>query len=119
MDQRNEQRFQAQKEAINAALASADKATDKYALDNERWRASANEWRGAMSDRDRELPSRREVDSATSALDARVRLLEDLVRGQRGRSEGIGLSAGVIVGGAGLVATVLTIAVIAANVLTG
>lgn len=118
VDKRNEQRFQAQEKAMGAALAAADKATAIQESNAEKWRASANEWRGAMSDRDRELPSRREVDAAVTALDGRLRLLEDLAKAAQGRNEGIGLSTGVMVGAITLAATVIGIVVVLANVLT-
>jgi hypothetical protein len=45
---------------VSAALASAEKAVDKAESSSEKWRASANEWRGAMSDRERDFLTRRE-----------------------------------------------------------
>jgi hypothetical protein len=45
---------------VSAALASAEKAVDKAEAGSEKWRASANEWRGAMSDRERDFLTRRE-----------------------------------------------------------
>ena len=68
--------FTEREKAVNAALAAADKAVTKAEANAETWRENANEWRGAMSDRDRELPSRREVDQETSALQARIMRLE-------------------------------------------
>jgi len=46
-DRRYEQRFQAQEQAISVAEAAA-----------ERWRLNANEWRSAMTDRERNFFSR-------------------------------------------------------------
>jgi len=46
-DKRYEQRFQAQEQALNVAEAAA-----------ERWRLNANEWRAAMTDRERNFFSR-------------------------------------------------------------
>lgn len=118
MDTRNEQRFVAQEKAIAAALASSDKANATAETNAEKWRQSANEWRGAMSDRDRELPSRREVDSSIGGLDSRLRLLEDMAKTSQGKSEGIGLSVGVVLGAIALLGTMLGIVVALANVLT-
>ncbi len=51
---------EADKVAIQAALAAAEKAVLKKEEEVERWRANANEWRGAMSDRERDFLTRRE-----------------------------------------------------------
>ncbi len=52
-DRRYEQLSEAQKHAVEAALASAERAVDKAELIAEKWRINANEWRAAMSDKDR------------------------------------------------------------------
>jgi hypothetical protein len=67
----------AQEKAVAAALESSDKAITKAEANAEKWRENANEWRGAMDDRDKNLPSRREVETAMSALATRLKLLED------------------------------------------
>lgn len=118
LDKRIEQRFLAQEKAIAAALASSDKAQAVSDYNAENWRASANEWRGAMSDRDRELPSRREVETAVTGLDDRLRMLEDLAKSQQGKSAGIGLSTSVIVGAIAVMTSVIGVVVVLANVLT-
>lgn len=97
----------AQKEAVAAALASADKATAKAEQNAEKWRESANEWRGAMSDRDRELPSRREVEAMNAAFDARLAIVEKAVDHGAGRTEGIRITAGAL---AGSIASVVALA---------
>jgi len=55
-----EQRFEAQDKAVQAALVSAEKAVLKKEEEVERWRANANEWRGAMNDRERDFLTRKE-----------------------------------------------------------
>jgi len=55
-----DQRFDDQSRAVDAALVSAEKAVDKAELENRRWREAANEWRGAMTDRERDFLSRKE-----------------------------------------------------------
>jgi hypothetical protein len=45
---------------VSAALASAEKAVDKAEVGAERWRNAANEWRGALNDRERDFLTRRE-----------------------------------------------------------
>jgi hypothetical protein len=112
----------AQEKAVNAALLSSDKAIDKAEANAEKWRASANEWRGAMSDRDRELPSRREVDAATEALAERLRLaevrLENFQSTEQGRRAGVDLSAGVVVGVITVAVIVISAVVAVANALS-
>jgi len=46
--------------ALSAALASAEKAVLKKEEEVERWRNNANEWRGAMNDRERDFLTRKE-----------------------------------------------------------
>jgi hypothetical protein len=103
----------AQKEAVAAALAASDKAVEKAEVTAEKWRESANEWRGAMSDRDRELPSRRELDAATQKLEAMIAPLTTYVTAQQGRQQGIGVSANVVATLAGLLLTMVGLIVAA------
>lgn len=53
----------AQKEAVAAALASSDKAVEKSEKQADNWRASANEWRGAMQDREVKFVQRETYDA--------------------------------------------------------
>jgi hypothetical protein len=108
----------AQEKAVAAALAAADKAVEKAESNAEKWRANANEWRGAMSDRDRELPSRREVESSNAGLSTRIASVEKWMDRDVGRTEGISVSAGVVVGALAAVGTILGVVVVLANVLT-
>lgn len=113
----------AQEKAVTAALDSSDKAIEKAEINAERWRASANEWRGAMSDRDRELPSRREVDAAMSAVEGRLALVERLADTNGGRRDGertkgsdINRSAGLAIAASGVgVAVVAVLAALLAS----
>ena len=52
-DKRYEALSVAQKEAVEAALSSAQRAVDKAEGIAERWRQNANEWRSAMTDKDK------------------------------------------------------------------
>ena len=58
--------LQSASKAVDAALVSAEKAVDKAETSAERWRNSANEWRGAMSDRERDFLTRREFYAITA-----------------------------------------------------
>ena len=44
--------------AVNAAMAATDKATVVAEINDEKWRKNANEWRGAMDDRERNFLSK-------------------------------------------------------------
>jgi hypothetical protein len=58
----------ADKSAVDAALAAVTESNEKdagrYAID----KAGANEWRGAMNDRERDFMSRREFRTSLTAL---------------------------------------------------
>lgn len=54
--------------ALNAALASAKEAVTIAETNAEKWRNQANEWRGAMSDREKNFVTRREVWLAVVAI---------------------------------------------------
>lgn len=53
VDKRNMQQFASQEKAVSAALAAAEKAVGVAERNAEKWRDNANEWRAAMSDKDR------------------------------------------------------------------
>jgi hypothetical protein len=55
-----DQRFTDQDLSTKTALASAEKAVDKAEASGEKWRENANEWRGAMQDRERNFLTRKE-----------------------------------------------------------
>lgn len=102
----------AQEKAVNAALAASDKAIQKAEVNAEKWRENANEWRGAMSDRDRQLPSRREVEQSTKAIEARLTGVENFIQSQQGRSTGLAAGWGYLIGAVGLLSALVTVAVV-------
>jgi hypothetical protein len=53
IDKRNAQQFVSQERAVAAGLAAAEKAVGVAERNAEKWRDNANEWRGAMTDKDR------------------------------------------------------------------
>ena len=72
----------AAKEAVAAALAAAEKAREQAASDNQAWRASANEWRGSMQDRENRFATRTEMDAKFGAVDVALHAIQkDLDRG--------------------------------------
>ncbi len=62
-DKRYEALSAAQKEAVDSALKSAQMAVDKAEGIAEKWRLNANEWRAAMSDKDRQYLTKAEAKS--------------------------------------------------------
>jgi hypothetical protein len=97
-DKRNEQRFLAQEKAVTSALAAAEKAVNVAERNAEQWRAGANEWRGSMTDRERNFASKGDLDAIKERLD-------------RSEGKGTGLHAGwgYIVGAAGLIAAIASV----------
>jgi hypothetical protein len=55
-----DQRFDGQDKAVRAALEAAEKAVSKAEANAREWQKGANEWRGAMTDRERDFLTRRE-----------------------------------------------------------
>ena len=54
--------------ALNAALAAAKEAVQIAETNAEKWRNQANEWRGAMNDREKKFITRGELWAAVIAL---------------------------------------------------
>jgi hypothetical protein len=116
-----------QEKAVQAALSAADKATSKAEQNAEKWRENANEWRGAMSDRDRELPSRREVEVNFAGLVERVSRLEARSERDAGTQTAVkdtraqqSITIGQAIAAIGVAVAVLAIvAVVAIAMLTG
>jgi hypothetical protein len=68
-NQRNEQRFLAQEKAVNAALAAAETSKAVAATYEAAWKAGANEWRGSMSDRERDFARKTDLDALKERID--------------------------------------------------
>jgi len=111
---RNEQRFTAQqqaikdalisqKEAVAAALVAAEKAVLVAENNAEKWRASANEWRGAMNDRERNLMPRLEAEQSTRANAEKISILASRMDKNEGRTNGLLTIFAIIAALAGLV----------------
>lgn len=98
-DRRYEQRFEAQ-----------EQANEKFESENRAWREQANEWRGAMTDRERDFLSRREAEQQFYALNEKVDAQGSRLDRTEGR--GIGLNAGwvYLLGAASFVAAIVAIA---------
>lgn len=79
-DKRYEERFAAQEKAVkdalagqekavNAALAASEKAVSVAERNAEKWREGANEWRAAMSDRERSFSTKAEFELLKERID--------------------------------------------------
>ena len=96
LDLRLTQRFDAQRQALDAAFAAAAKgeASNKelIAMNDvaaEKWRHSANEWRGAMIDREARFMTRNEYDLAHHSLVGKVEAVERIVIRSQGEGKGM------------------------------
>lgn len=121
-----------QKEAINAALVSADKAVLKAESASEKRFESVNEFRATLSDQQRDMATKSEVDlrfravedrltesmktrqAQSDALSARIYELSENMREAKGKSSGMsglwGLIVGGVVAGAAVIASIVAIA---------
>lgn len=116
---------EADQRALQAALASAEKATIKTEQADEKYRASQNEWRGALQDRERAEAAQLERYAQKDAVDTvRVTLqnqIDDLKQASRenaGHRQGVKLTAGVLVAALSALGAFIAIVVFAANLLT-
>jgi hypothetical protein len=91
-----------QEKAVAAALAAADKAVLKAEISSKEWQAASNEWRGAMSDRERTFIPRTEHEQAIRTLNEKLDLLEKWNTRSEGRSGGMGALWGYLVGAVGV-----------------
>ena len=113
MDLRNQQRFEAQGQAVVAALTSAEKAVQKAEIATEKRFESVNEFRQALNDQTKTFPSQIELE----ALSQRVDLIRDEmtamkaeVRGASSVRSNLLLLGGLVVAVISAVMVVLTFA---------
>ncbi len=66
-----------------------EKAVAKYAEDSEKWRQNANEWRGAMNDRERSLMPRAEAENSSQANADKIAALAARIDKNEGRTSGL------------------------------
>jgi hypothetical protein len=113
----------ASQKAVDTAMASQEKATGVQEITAQRWREQANEWRGAMDDRDRKAAEalqryaqRAEVDLMLSAVDEKIRLIRDEMKAIQaalaataGRSAGVSAAWGWLVGAIGIAGAIVAI----------
>lgn len=82
----------AQKEAVGIAFAASEKAVLAAEENAKGWRQNANEWRGAMTDRERDFV--RAIQHQTDIDNVRKDTRDMKERLDRGEGKGAGLNAG-------------------------
>lgn len=111
-DRRYEQRFDLQEKAVTVALASQEKAVsaalaamEKAVLvaegNSEKWRSNANEWRGAMDDREERMVMKEHLNPVINGLQKEVDELKTVSQISIGRGEGMDKLWKYIVAGLG------------------
>jgi hypothetical protein len=119
-DRRYEQKFNDTKIAVDAALIAADKAVaaalagqkeavTKAEVAAEKRFESVNEFRNTLSDQQRNLMPRAEVDIITKSIADRLDKIENKIMMGEGKSTGIGSSWAMIVGGIAVLASVIAL----------
>lgn len=108
-DRRYSQRFDAQEKAVREALLAAERAVQVAEANAEKWRMNSNEWRGAMNDRERNLMPRIEAERAIAANSEKIDALATRLDRTEGRSGGLHSGWLWILGGVGLISTVINI----------
>jgi hypothetical protein len=87
-DRRYEERFKATEKLTDQAMDSAKEAVVKAELATEKRFDNANEWRDAMTDRDKLYVPREAFDAQANALSQKVQSLELRLEKQEGRTIG-------------------------------
>lgn len=97
-------RFEAQEKAVQAALASADRAVAKAEAAAERRFDSVNEFRSTLSDQARLLMPRSETEQALRGLSDKIDALTGRLNQRDDRGRGMDQIWGYLIGAAGLIA---------------
>jgi hypothetical protein len=108
-DRRDQQRFDAQTQAITAALQAAKEAVDKAEMATERRFESVNEFRGQLADLVARLLPRSEYESAHRSLTEKISDLSTRLDKSEARSAGGWTLWAYIAGGIGLVAAIVAL----------
>lgn len=95
--------------AVNIALAAAKEAVGVAELNAEKWRDNANEWRGAMNDREKTFITKAEFESYKSAVDKALTIEKERGDFDKGKSSGLSLGWAIFIGAVGVVGSVVGI----------
>jgi hypothetical protein len=112
-DRRYGERDEANKAAVKAALASAERAGEKTEVALKEYKASANEWRDTVKDLVADMPTLRDF----RTLEATVLSLRDMQNLEAGKDKGMSASWALLLGAIGLVGTVVSIGVVLVTVI--
>ena len=106
-DRRNQQRFEAQEKAVQAALAGAERAVTKAEAASEKRFDSLNEIRGAMADQAAHLMGREEANIRMASIEKELQAA--VARIDRAEGSGSGLKAGwgYLIAGLGILLAML------------
>ena len=91
--------------AIALALASAKEAVAVAEVNAEKWRDNANEWRGAMSDREKTFATNKDIISLADRMDTMEKTLIAILSEKKGIKD----FWGWIVGGASFLIMLITL----------
>lgn len=106
-DKYYERVFAEKDKALNAALSTAKEAVGVAETNAEKWRANANEWRGAMSDREKNFMPRSEFEAYKISSEKALALEKERGDKGEGKSAGINWVIGVLIAAAGIVGTLI------------
>src|ERR1700690_162736 len=101
-------RFDAQQKAVDAALASADRAVLKAEVASDKRFESVNEFRKTLSDETATFLTRTEYEHEHKALDEKVTELQNRVAASESRSLGLAQGWAYLVGIFGIAAAVVS-----------
>jgi hypothetical protein len=106
-DKRYAERFQAQEKFHAAALAASEKQVALAEANAEKWRANANEWRGAMDDREGKFVLKDSLGPELSALHKEVDVLRENAQLTAGKGAGMTTMWGYVTAAVTLLISVL------------
>lgn len=99
-----------QAEKVALALTAADKAVNKAEIATEKRFENMNEFRGQLADQASTLVSRTEFAAKADALGEKLTDITDRINRTEGKGTGLSAGWGFLVGGAGLIFTIISIA---------
>ena len=102
-------KFESVTQATNSALAAADKAINKSDIAVEKRLDSVNEFRAALTDQQRTLMPRSEVEILIKGVESKTDSNEKRIITLESKGVGVGQGWGIAVGVIGLVAAVIAI----------
>ena len=104
-DRRYEERNAANKDAVTAALASAERASEKTELALKEYKTSANEWRDTVKDLVANMPTLRDV----KAIEEKIAAVREIQASEAGKDKGVTASWGLVLGVASFLVMLIAI----------